>query len=131
MTGPARPDSQACVPRSRARTRAKSGGWHTVDGEAISRAGWLERAERAGGVLAKPARLLIRSVRQDAPLGRAGRLSGLGRKIGTGGESPRWCKGGTIWKKRRKKISNSMRQNGLRVRYGRVGLKNDARVKRV
>lgn len=81
MTGPARSDSQACVPRSRARTRAKSGGWHTVDGEAISRASWLERAERAGGVLAKPARLLIRSVRQDAPLGRAGRLSGFGRKL--------------------------------------------------
>ncbi len=77
MTGPARPDSQACVPRS----RAKSGGWHTVDGEAISRAGLLERAERAGGVLAKPARLLIRSVRQDAPLGRAGRLFGFGSNL--------------------------------------------------
>lgn len=77
MTWPARPYSQACVPRS----RAKSGGWHTVDGEAISRAGLLERAERAGGVLAKPARLLIRSVRQDAPLGRAGRLSVLWRNL--------------------------------------------------
>lgn len=109
-----------------------SGGWHSVDGEAISRAGWLERAERAGGVLAKPARLLIRSVRQDAPLGRAGRVAWFReKKFGTGGESPRWCKGGTIWKKKRKKISNSMMQNGLRVRYGRVSLKNDARVKRV
>ena len=127
MTWPARPDSQACVPRS----RAKSGGWHTVDGEAISRAGWLERAERAGGVLAKPARLLIRSVRQDAPLGRAGRLFGFGSNLALVGSHLAGAKGGTIWKKRRKKISNSMMQNGLGVRYGRVGLKNDARVKRV
>lgn len=52
-------------------------------------------------------------------------------KFGTGGESPCWCRGGTIWKKRRKKTSNSMMQNGLSVKYGRVGLKNDARVKRV
>nr|DAJ46039.1 MAG TPA: hypothetical protein [Caudoviricetes sp.] len=32
-------------------------------------------------MLAKPARLLIRSVRQDAPLGRAGRLFGLGSNL--------------------------------------------------